>query len=142
MKLTARNHGDFHDDDLEAALRLWDNPATAAAAAAVDRDRAWVMRISLVAAWRQRGIGSAMLTELERRLVARGVHRINCVLTSEDDIGPAALEHSGYSVQRGTLLFEKLEPLGPGDVGVLDQLGRPTAAEDHVGPARRDGPRE
>lgn len=64
-----------------------------------------------------------MLAELEQRLVVRGVRRINCLLTSEDDIGPAALEHSGYSVRRGTVLFEKLEPVGPRDVGVLEQLG-------------------
>ncbi len=146
---------DFHDGDLEAALRLWDDPTTTAAAsvfrlseviaavrahepavvatvgdaivgsaaAVVGRDRAWVIRISLAAAWRQRGIGSAMLTELERRLVDRGVQRISCLLTSEDDIGLAALEHSGYSVRRGALLFEKLEPVGPGDVGILEQLG-------------------
>src|ERR1700730_10225069 len=99
---------DFHADDLDAAVRLWDNPAASSeapafslsdliaavrshepavvavvgeelvgiAVAAVGGDRAWVMRISLAAAWRRRGIGSAMLGELERRLVAAGVHRI------------------------------------------------------------------
>jgi len=95
---------DFHADDLDAAVRLWDNPAASSeapafslsdliaavrshepavvavageelvgtAVATVSGDRAWVMRISLAGAWRQRGIGSAMLGELERRLVAAG----------------------------------------------------------------------
>jgi ribosomal protein S18 acetylase RimI-like enzyme len=103
---------DFHADDLEAAVRLWENPPASgeapafglsdliaavrshepavvavvgeeligAAVAAVGGDRAWVMRISLSGAWRHRGIGSAMLRELERRLVAAGVHRIQCLL--------------------------------------------------------------
>ena len=97
---------DFHADDLDAAVRLWDNPAASSeapafglsdliaavrshepavvavagnghgeelagiAVATVSGARAWVMRISLAAAWRRRGIGSAMLGELERRLVA------------------------------------------------------------------------
>ena len=94
---------DFHADDLDAAVRLWDNPAASSeapafglsdliaavrshepavvaaarnehgeelagiAVATVSGGRAWVMRISLAAAWRHRGIGSAMLGELERR---------------------------------------------------------------------------
>jgi transitional endoplasmic reticulum ATPase len=102
----------FHADDLDAVVRLWDNPAASseaptfslsdllaavrshepavvavvgeelvgAAVATVSGDRAWIMRISLAGAWRRHGIGSAMLGELERRLVAAGVHRIHCLL--------------------------------------------------------------
>src|ERR1700732_4884097 len=46
------------------------------AVATVSGDHAWVMRISLAAAWRHRGIGSAMLGELERRLGSGGAHRV------------------------------------------------------------------
>src|SRR6201985_1687269 len=105
---------DFHADDLDAAVRLWDDPAASSeaplfglsdliaavrshqpavaavvgeelagvAVATVTGDQAWVMRISLAAAWRRRGIGSAMLGELERRLVAAGVRRIVCGSTT------------------------------------------------------------
>ncbi len=146
---------DFHADDLDAAIRLWDNPAASgeapvfglsdliaavrahqpavvavvgeeligAAVAAVSADAAWVMRISLAAAWRHRGIGSEMLGELERRLVVAGVHRIQCLLAGESEIGPLALEHSGYSARSGMVFYEKLEPVGPGSAGVLGQLG-------------------
>ena len=118
---------DFHADDLDAAVRLWDSPAASSeapafglsdliaavrshepavvavvgeelvgvAVAAVGGDRAWVMRISLAPAWRSRGIGSAMLGELERRLVAAGVHRIQCLLAGAGEIGAMALEHAG-----------------------------------------------
>jgi GNAT superfamily N-acetyltransferase len=75
------------------------------------------MRISLAPAWRQRGIGSAMLTELERRLVAAGVHRIACLLADEGEMGALALEHCGYTFRRGMVFCEKLEPVGPGDAG-------------------------
>src|SRR6266567_2766457 len=146
---------DFHADDLDAAVRLWDSPAAASQApvfglsdliaavrahepavvavvgeelagatvATISGDTAWVMRISLAAAWRHRGIGSAMLGELERRLVAAGVHRIHCLLADEGETGALALEHSGYSARPGMVFYEKLEPVGPGSAGVLGQLG-------------------
>jgi transitional endoplasmic reticulum ATPase len=146
---------DFHDDDLDAAIRLWgdptaggeapvfglsdlisavraDEPAVAAvvgddlvgtAVATVNGGRAWIVRINLAAAWRNMGIGSAMLTELERRLVALGVHRIDCLLATGDEVGALALEHSGYQARPGMIFYEKLEPVGPEDVGILGMLG-------------------
>lgn len=146
---------DFHADDLDAVVRLWDNQAASseapafslsdliaavrshepavvtvvgeelvgAAVAAVGGDRAWVMRISLAPAWRRLGIGSAMLRELERRLVATGVHRIQCLLAGESDIGALALEHAGYTARQGMVLYQRLEPVDPGSAGVLGQLG-------------------
>ena len=146
---------DFHADDLDAAVRLWDDPAASSeapafglsdliaavrshepavvavvgdelvgvAVATLGGDRAWVMRISLAAAWRHRGIGSAMLGELERRLVSVGVHRIQCLLGGESQIGALALEHAGYTARRGMVFYERLEPIDPGSAGVLGQLG-------------------
>ena len=154
---------DFHADDLDAVVRLWDNPASSGSApafglsdliaavrshepavvavakngpgdgqgeelvgtavATVSGARAWVMRISLAAAWRHRGIGSAMLGELERRLVAAGVHRIQCLLAGESEIGALALEHAGYTARPGVVFYERLEPVHPGSAGVLGQLG-------------------
>jgi transitional endoplasmic reticulum ATPase len=146
---------DFHADDLDAVVRLWDNPAASseapafslsdliaavrshepavvavageelagAAVATVSGDRAWIMRISLAGAWRQRGIGSAMLGELERRLVAAGVHRIHCLLGGGSEIGALALEHAGYTARPGTVFYERLEPVDPSSAGVLGQLG-------------------
>jgi MoxR-like ATPase/GNAT superfamily N-acetyltransferase len=146
---------DFHADDFDAAVRLWDNPAVSSeapafglsdliaavrshepavvavvgedlvgvAVATVGGDRAWVMRISLDPAWRHLGIGSAMLGELERRLVAAGVHRIQCLLSGDSEIGALALEHAGYTARHGTVFYERLEPVDPGSAGVLGQLG-------------------
>jgi transitional endoplasmic reticulum ATPase len=146
---------EFHVDDLDAAVRLWDDQAASSeapvfslsdlvaavrshepavvavageklvgvAVAVVGGDRAWVMRISLAPEWRHRGIGSAMLRELERRLLAAGVHRIQCLLASEGDIGALALEHAGYAASRGMVFYERLEPVDPGSAGILGQLG-------------------
>jgi transitional endoplasmic reticulum ATPase len=146
---------DFHADDFDAAVRLWDNPAVSSeapafglsdliaavrshepavvavvaedlvgiAVATVGGDRAWVMRISLDPAWRHLGIGSAMLGELERRLVAAGVHRIQCLLSGDSEIGALALVHAGYTARHGMVFYERLEPVDPGSAGVLGQLG-------------------
>src|SRR6476660_200431 len=146
---------EFHADDLDAAVRLWDDPAASSeaplfglsdliaavrshqptvvavvgeelagvAVATVTGDQAWVMRISLAAAWRRRGIGSAMLGELERRLVTAGVRRIVCLLAANSETGPLALEHAGCSARREMVLYERVEPVGPGSAGILDQHG-------------------
>jgi transitional endoplasmic reticulum ATPase len=146
---------DYHDDDLDAAVRLWDDPAAGTAVpvfgvsdlisavragspavvavvgtdvvgivvATLSGDRALVLRISLAPGWRRQGIGSAMLTELERRLVAAGMHRVSCLLGDEAEMGTDALKHCGYTSRGGMFLHEKLEPVGPADAGILEQLG-------------------
>jgi SpoVK/Ycf46/Vps4 family AAA+-type ATPase len=55
--------------------------------------------------------------------VAAGVHRIHCLLGDGSEIGALALEHAGYTARRGMVLYERLEPVGPGSAGVLGQLG-------------------
>ncbi len=121
----------FGVSDLIGAVRA-DSPAVVAAVgeevvgavvATVSGARAQLMRISLAAGWRRQGIGSALLTELERRLVATGAHRITCLLAAGNEVGALALENCGYSVHPAMRLYEKLEPVGPGDVGILAQLG-------------------
>ena len=51
------------------------------------------------------------------------MHRIDCLLTGKGGIGSLALENCGYTARPGMLFFEKLEPVGPGNVGVLEQHG-------------------
>ncbi len=89
----------------------------------IDRDHAWVMRISLAADWRNKGVGSALLEALERRLDDRGVHRISCLLSSDAEVGAIALEHRGFEVRTGMRLYEKVSGAGHSDLGVLSQLG-------------------
>jgi len=51
-----------------------------AAVARVGGDRGWVVLLAIANDWRGQGLGSAMLTELEKRLMARGVHRLSALL--------------------------------------------------------------
>ena len=56
-----------------------------ATVARVGGDRGWVVLLALANDWRGQGLGSAMLTELEKRLMARGVHRLSALLARGRD---------------------------------------------------------
>ena len=81
-----------------------------------------VLLLTLSRRWRNRGIGSALVTELERRLRALGVRRISALLPAEA-IGTKALENSGYDVREGLVYYEKVEHLDAVDAGLLAELG-------------------
>ncbi|GGT15504.1 MULTISPECIES: ATP-binding protein [Streptomyces] len=93
-----------------------------AALACVTGERAWVMRIAIAAGWRGRGLASALLVELERRLVAARVGRIAYVLPEEELLGEGLL-NAGYTRQPAVAYFEKTEPLHGPAAGLLDDLG-------------------
>ncbi len=50
------------------------------AVAQVHGERAWILLVALGSRWRNRGIGSALLANLERRLRSAGAHRISAVM--------------------------------------------------------------
>ncbi|WP_093800351.1 ATP-binding protein [Streptomyces sp. Wb2n-11] len=93
-----------------------------AALACVAGERAWVMRIAISSAWRGRGLASALLVELERRLVAARVGRIAYVLPEEDLLGEGLL-NAGYTRRPAVAYFEKVEPLHGPAASLLEDLG-------------------
>jgi transitional endoplasmic reticulum ATPase len=146
---------DFHDDDLDQAISVWDTgrqpgesppvfpisevvsaarsgqPAVVAvvgdelvgiAVAQHHGERAWVSMVGLSNRWRNRGIGSALLAELELRLRSLGVRRIGALLPP-DATGTTALRNCGYQERTQLLYFEKVDPLGAADAGLLAELG-------------------
>lgn len=144
---------DFHDDDLDQAIQLWDQsrgsaewvfavaevmaaaragqPAVVAvvgdelvgmAVAHTQGERAWVLLVALGSRWRNRGIGSVLLADLERRLRSVGIRRI-CALIPEDAIGSRAFENSGYSRREGLIYYELIEHLSPDQSSLLTELG-------------------
>ncbi|MEU9321622.1 GNAT family N-acetyltransferase [Streptomyces sp. NPDC048295] len=146
---------DFHDDDLDRAIQIWDQnqqadeapavfpvsevvtaarsggPAVVAvvggelvgvAVAQACGERGWITLVALAGTWRNRGVGSSLVAELERRLRAQGVRRIGALLTP-GATGSAALENSGYRSRAGLVFYEKVEHLGASDAGLLAELG-------------------
>ncbi|MET8325664.1 bifunctional GNAT family N-acetyltransferase/ATP-binding protein [Streptomyces sp. NPDC005181] len=85
-------------------------------------DRAWITLVALGGAWRNRGIGSALIAELERRLRPQGVRRISALL-APGATGSTALENSGYRTRTGLILYEKVEHFGASNAGLLAELG-------------------
>ncbi len=146
---------DYHDDDLDQAIQIWDQsraavtdepvfyvaevmaaarsgqPAVVAevdgqvvgmAVAQMQGERAWVLLIALGSGWRKRGIGSALLADLERRLRSLGVRRI-CALVPAGATGSAAFENSGYTKRDGLVYYDMVEQLGPDQSSLLSHLG-------------------
>ncbi|MCE9515908.1 MAG: GNAT family N-acetyltransferase [Mycobacterium sp.] len=146
---------DYHDEDLDQAIVVWDQsrgsgaaepvfsvaevvaaartgqPAVVAevgdevvgmAVAQVQGERAWILLVALGSRWRHRGIGSALLGDLERRLRSAGVRRI-CAVLPDAATGSSALENSGYVRRDGLVYYELLEHLGPDQANLLEELG-------------------
>src|SRR4029079_5280116 len=61
------------------------------------------------------------LTELETRLIARGVHRLSALLV-EGQTGTRAFRDTGYET-RDLTYFERVVPLQPQEIGLLETLG-------------------
>lgn len=90
--------------------------------AQIEGERAWLAMFALDSRWRNRGIGSALLYELEKKLRALGVHRVRA-LVPEEMAGFRAMENSGYRPRTGLTYFEKVARLDPSEYTVLDDLG-------------------
>jgi len=92
------------------------------AVAQLQGERAWIMLVAIGSRWRDRGVGSALLGDLERRLRSQGVRRISAVLP-ESATGATALQNSGYTRRDGLVYYEMIEHLGPDQANLLDELG-------------------
>jgi GNAT superfamily N-acetyltransferase len=88
----------------------------------VDGDHAWIIRIALSPQWRQRGLGSAMLGEIEHRLLSAGVRRLSALLP-DAETGSAAFTHSGFVAREHVTYYEKVEVVSPAATRVLSSLG-------------------
>jgi len=90
--------------------------------AQVQGERAWIMLVAIGSRWRDRGVGSALLADLERRLRFQGVRRISAALPA-NATGAAALQNSGYTRRDGLVYYEMIEHLGADQANLLDELG-------------------
>jgi MoxR-like ATPase len=90
--------------------------------AQVQGERAWIMLVAIGSRWRDRGVGSALLADLERRLRFQGVRRISAALP-ENATGATALQNSGYTRRDGLVYYETIEHLGADQANLLDELG-------------------
>jgi len=104
-----------------AVVAVHRDTVVGAAVARVAADRAWVLLLALASDFRGRGLGSAMLAELEKRATAAGVHRLGSLLP-QGETGAKAFVNSGYTTRELTY-FERVIPLQAQEVIRLDELG-------------------
>jgi AAA+ superfamily predicted ATPase/GNAT superfamily N-acetyltransferase len=85
-------------------------------------DDAWINVVMIDASWRHQGLGSAMLHRLEDKLMHFGVRKISALLSSSQ-AGETALVNRGFTPTHDLVLYEKLEPLAPTSMRIVDQYG-------------------
>ena len=85
-------------------------------------DDGWINVVVIDPHWRHQGVGSAMIQRLEDKLLHLGVRRISALLSSEQ-AGEAALVNRGFTPTHDLVLYEKLEPLAPTAMRIIDQYG-------------------
>jgi GNAT superfamily N-acetyltransferase len=85
-------------------------------------DDAWINVVMIDPEHRHRGLGSAMIQRLEDNLLHLGVRKISALLSSAQ-AGETALLNRGFTPTDGLVLYEKLEPLAPTAMRIVDQYG-------------------
>ncbi len=85
-------------------------------------DDAWINVVVIDPERRHQGVGSAMIQRLEDKLLHLGVRKISALLSSAQ-AGETALVNRGFSPTSGLVLYEKLEPLAPTAMRIVDRYG-------------------
>lgn len=88
----------------------------------VTGERAWVLQLAVATRWRNRGIGSSLLAQLERRLVNHGARR-SLALVPADELGGSEFANAGFVARQGVMVFEWVAPIAPAQVGLVEGLG-------------------
>ncbi len=97
-------------------------------------DDAWINVVVIDPDRRHLGVGSAMVQRLEDKLLHLGVRKISALLSSAQ-AGETALVNRGFAPTSGLVLYEKLEPLAPTAMRIVDRYGGEILSDrlwDHV----------
>ncbi|MDJ0459840.1 GNAT family N-acetyltransferase [Arthrobacter sp. NQ7] len=104
-----------------ALLAIVDNAVVGAVAAQINGDRATVTMLALLKNWRGQGLGSSLLSELDKRLVGKGIFQVSALLPP-GETGVQAYKNSGYET-RDLVYFERTMPMKPREAAHLEDLG-------------------
>lgn len=72
-----------------------------------DGRRGWVHHLAVQTNWRNRGVGSALLSKVERRLKAKGCLKVNLMVLKDNVDAQRLYVRLGYQAMSSTLLMGK-----------------------------------
>jgi ribosomal protein S18 acetylase RimI-like enzyme len=81
-----------------------------------DGRRGWIQRLAIDDDHRRRGVGRALIAEVERRLAARGCVQVNLLVFEDNTEGRAFWEAAGYDGDGGLALYRRRLDERTGDV--------------------------
>ena len=143
---------DFHPEDIDAVLRLWEETRTDSdpvyglsevisscqedhAVVAVQDDRVigaavgraahaqgWIVFVATQADWQDRGVGKRMLAALEKRMAGLGLQKLS-VLLPESAVRTDAFSDQGFVAKKNLRYFERQLPVQRKELDTLSELG-------------------
>ena len=88
----------------------------------VSGDRAWILRLAISPAWRQRGVRSSLLDAIHRELLDKGVRQTTAVFPPGEVEEQLFLDH-GFTTRPEVTYFERFLPARPAELNLLTELG-------------------
>jgi SpoVK/Ycf46/Vps4 family AAA+-type ATPase len=143
---------DFHPEDIDAVLRLWEETRTDSdpvyglsevisscqedhAVVAVQDDRVigaavgraahaqgWIVFVATQTEWQDRGVGKRMLEALEKRMAGLGLQKLS-VLLPESAVRTDAFSDQGFVAKKNLRYFERQLPVQRKELDTLSELG-------------------
>jgi len=93
----------------------------AAVARVVGRD-AHLLALALHPQWRNQGIGSALLRELDQNAIHHGAHRM-LALVEPGQVGEVAFSHQGFALVDGLHLYVRAASMVPEGLAIVERYG-------------------
>lgn len=105
-----------------AAVAVASGQLVGAAVARVAGRDAHLLALALHPKWRNRGIGSALLRELDQEVIHHGAHRL-LALVEPGQVGEVAFSHQGFTRLDGLHLYVRTASMVPEELAVVERYG-------------------
>ena len=105
-----------------AAVALAVGQLVGVAVARVAGPDAHLLALALHPQWRSRGIGSALLRELDQQVVHHGAHRV-LALVEPGQVGEDAFSNQGFDLIDGSHLYVRAASMVPEELVIVERYG-------------------
>lgn len=105
-----------------AAAAVAGGTLVGAAVARVSGPDAHLLSLAIHPQWRNRGIGSALLTAIDQEIVHRGARRL-LALVRHGQVGELALVNQGFACTDGLQLYERCVSMVPEELAIVERHG-------------------